>query len=136
MSLVPEAVDAARQTTVLIADDDPVTSAVLESTLVKEGLTCLLAADGDQALALARQFRPAAVILDVNMPGHDGFQVLQILRADPAMEHARVLMLTGRGEESDVLRGCALGTDGYIVKPFKAADVLERVKTLLATAAA
>jgi DNA-binding response OmpR family regulator len=131
---VPHAGTAA--TTILIADDDPITSAVLEATLSRSGLACHIATDGDEALALARHFRPAAVILDVNMPGHDGFQVLQILKADPATAAAHVVMLTGRAEESDVLRGCALGIEDYIVKPFKAADVAERVKALLAAVAA
>jgi DNA-binding response OmpR family regulator len=118
--------------TVLIADDDAVAAAVLEATLARHGLACHVAANGDAALDLAKQFRPDAVILDVNMPGRDGFQVLQAIKADPATAKARVLMVTGRAEETDVLRGCVLGTDDYIVKPFKAADVAERVKALLA----
>jgi DNA-binding response OmpR family regulator len=106
--------------------------ALLEATLTRHGLACHVASNGDAALELARQFRPDAVILDVNMPGRDGFQVLQALKADRATAKARVLMVTGRAEESDVMRGCVLGADDYIVKPFKAADVAERVKTLLA----
>jgi DNA-binding response OmpR family regulator len=119
---------------VVIADDDPVASAVLEATLSREGFACHVTDNGEEALTLIKQFRPAAVVLDVNMPGRDGFQVLQLLKADPATAGARVLMLTGRGEEEDVLRGCALGSAGYVVKPFKAADVAARVKTLIAAA--
>jgi CheY-like chemotaxis protein len=136
LEALPPATTVAAVPIVLIADDDPVTSVVLEAMLSKEGLACHVAADGDEAIALARAFHPDAIILDVNMPGHDGFQVLQILRADPATAGAHVLMLTGRAEESDVLRGCALGADGYIAKPFKSADVAGRLKALLAGAAA
>jgi DNA-binding response OmpR family regulator len=90
-----------------------------------------VAADGDEALALTRQFRPEAVVLDVNMPGRDGFQVLQLIKADPATAGARVLLLTGRAEEDDVRRGCALGADDYVLKPFNAAQVAERVRQLI-----
>jgi CheY-like chemotaxis protein len=122
--------------TVVIADDDPVASMLLEATLSREGLACHVAGDGEEALALIRQFRPTVVVLDVTMPRRDGFQVLQLLKADPATAPARVLMLTGRGEEEDVRRGAVLGTAGYVLKPFKAADVAERVKTLIAAAEA
>jgi CheY-like chemotaxis protein len=116
---------------VLIADDDPVAAAVLEATLSKEGLACHIATNGDEALALARQLRPVAVLLDVNMPGRDGFHVLQAIRRDRTLAQTRVVMLTGRVDESDVRRGCMLGANDYIGKPFTAADVAQRVMTLL-----
>jgi DNA-binding response OmpR family regulator len=120
--------------TVVIADDDPVISAVLETTLARHGFACLVAEDGDEALVLAQQFRPAVVILDVNMPGNDGFSVLRQLKADERTAAARVLMLTGSADPEDVRRGCSLGTDDYVLKPFNAAEVAARVKTLLGMA--
>jgi CheY-like chemotaxis protein len=119
---------------VVIADDDPVAAAVLEATLSKEGLACHIATNGEEALALAKQLRPVAVLLDVNMPGRDGFHVLQAIRRDRTIANTPVMMLTGRADEADVRRGCMLGANDYIAKPFTAADVAQRLRALLQNA--
>ena len=124
-------IERPRVRTVVIADDDPVIAAILESTLSRHGFACHVAEDGEEALLLARQFRPDAVILDVNMPNRDGFSVLREIRRDETLAAARVLMLTGRAEQGDVRRGCNLGTDEYVLKPFNASDVAARVKALV-----
>ena len=124
--------DATQKATILVADDRPEGLALVRAYLHDPSYTIVTAGDGNEALLKVAENHLDLVILDVNMPGRDGFQVLQALRADPATAKARVLMVTGRAEEADVMRGCVLGTDDYIVKPFKAADVAERVKMLLA----
>ena len=117
--------------TVLLADDDPSITALLKATLTRQGIVCRVAADGGEALALAQEMRPQVMVLDVNMPTRDGFEVLAAMRKDPATRHVRVIMLTGCEQESDVLRGFGLGTDDYVVKPFNPLEVAARVKRLL-----
>ena len=117
--------------TVVVADDDRVTSTLLESTLVRDGFLCRVARDGDEALVLMRQLGPEAAILDVNMPRRDGFSVLEAMKADAALSSIRVLMLTGSAGEQHVRRASELGADGFIVKPFKPAEVIRRVRRLI-----
>jgi len=127
----PEVDDSLRPVrTVVIAEDDRVTATLLQSTLVRDGFLCRTARDGDEALALMRQFSPEAAILDVNMPRRDGFSVLQEMKADPALSGIRVLMITGSAVEDHVRRASALGADGYIVKPFKPGEVIRRMRRL------
>ena len=84
-------------------------------------------ADGASACEAAPRLRPALAILDVKMPGMDGFEVLRRLRAEPALRHTPVMMLTSMGSEHDVVRGLQLGADDYIVKPFSPVELVARV---------
>ena len=89
------------------------------------------AADGTQGLALARQYTPDLVILDVMLPGVDGFEVCRRLGAQSETSHIPVLMLTARGEEVDRVVGLSLGADDYVVKPFSVRELMLRVKAVL-----
>jgi DNA-binding response OmpR family regulator len=111
----------------LVVDDDPPIRVLLRTVLELEGWDVHEAEDGIQALALAKAERPHGVVLDVMMPGKDGFEVLAELRQT---EHGRamaIVMLTAKTRPSDMLRGTRLGADLYITKPFEPNHVAERL---------
>jgi DNA-binding response OmpR family regulator len=114
---------------VLLADDDLTVRLLVRSAFQGAGIKCLLAANGNEALEMLRQHRPAAAVLDINMPGMDGYEVLAAARADGV--RSRVLLLTARQQEADVTRGFTLGADDYVVKPFNPPELVARVKRLL-----
>jgi CheY-like chemotaxis protein len=114
---------------VLVADDDPTVLALVRTALENFGMECQVAVDGHMALATARRWRPQAAILDVNMPGLDGYEVLAALRAENLP--VRVMLLTARQRESDIIRGFALGADEYVVKPFSPMELMARLKRLI-----
>ena len=114
---------------ILVADDDLTVRTVVRSALRKVGMQCRLATTGPEALEEVRVHRPPAVVLDVNMPVMDGFEVLAAIRAEDIP--VRVLMLTARDQDQDVLRGFSLGADDYVVKPFSPMELVARLKRLL-----
>jgi CheY-like chemotaxis protein len=114
---------------VLVADDDSTVLALVRTALENFGMECHLAADGPKALDAARRLRPQAAILDVNMPGMDGYEVLSAIRADNLP--VRVMLLTARQQESDIIRGFTLGADDYVVKPFSPMELVARLKRLV-----
>jgi two-component system, cell cycle response regulator DivK len=120
-----------RAETVVIADDDTTVRTVLRSALARYGWRCRIATNGADAIELIRDHRPNAALLDVNMPGMDGFEVLAAVRA----EHipTRVILLTARQQEHDILRGFSLGADDYVVKPFRPMELVARLNRLMAT---
>ena len=120
--------------TIVVADDDRVTRGMIERWLVKEGFTCHVAGDGQQALELIREVKPAAVVLDIYMPRRNGFAVLKEIRDDATIADTRVLMLTGSAEQEDVRRASTLHANGYLVKPFQASKLMERIRAMLAAA--
>jgi two-component system OmpR family response regulator len=114
---------------VLVADDDQMVLTVLSGVLQNFGMECHAAPDGGSAMQLLRRLRPHAAVLDVNMPTLDGFEVLSAIRSEAL--GIRVLLLTARQQESDVLRGFALGADDYMVKPFSPLELVARLKRLV-----
>jgi DNA-binding response OmpR family regulator len=116
---------------VVIADDDPAIGALLTATLRRTGAECRLARTGAEALALVRELVPDALILDVNMPGMDGFEVLTNLRADNLTARVPVVLLTARQQEADVLKGFSCGASDYITKPFNPMEVTARIARYL-----
>ncbi|NGX17720.1 response regulator [Wenzhouxiangella sp. XN24] len=116
---------------VLIADDEANLLISLEYLLQRQGYDVSLARDGDQTMKLIRQQPPDLVILDATMPGQSGFEVCQQVRADPALRHIPIVMLSARARETDIAKGKALGADAYIVKPFSTADLVNQVRQLL-----
>ncbi|GAB4113152.1 MAG: hypothetical protein Fur0014_16100 [Rubrivivax sp.] len=121
--------------TVLIADDEPNILISLEFLMKREGFTVLLARDGQEALEVLRRERPRLVLLDVMMPRKTGFEVCQEVRQDDAIRDTRILMLTAKGRETDVVKGLALGADAYMTKPFSTRDLVAKVRELLGDAA-
>jgi two-component system, OmpR family, response regulator MprA len=116
---------------VLVVDDDPRVAASLRRSLEYAGYRVTVAADGPAALAAVRRDRPAVVVLDVMLPGIDGYGVCRALRADPAGTDPMVLMLTARDGTADRVTGLDAGADDYLVKPFEHDELLARVRALL-----
>lgn len=114
--------------TVLIVDDDRKITDMLRRTLTYEGYRAVTAADGDEALAKAETERPDLVVLDWLMPGLDGIEVAQRLRAG---SDTPILMLTARDAIEDRVEGLDSGADDYLVKPFAPAELLARIRALL-----
>jgi len=114
---------------VVVADDDPIVLSLVRTALQNFGLACHTASNGPEALRIIRELHPQAAILDVNMPGMDGYEVLAAIRADG--HQTRVLLLTARQQEHDILRGFTLGADDYVIKPFSPVELTARLKRLL-----
>lgn len=119
---------------VLVADDDPTVRMMVSTILRNYELRCEVARDGAEAVEMVRMFSPRVAIVDVNMPRMDGFEVLASLKGDPATRGIRVLMLSARQHETDVVRGFALGADDYVTKPFSPIELVARVKRALRSA--
>jgi len=117
--------------TILVIDDEPELVKLLDYNLTKAGYLVLSARDGEKGLAAARQHHPDLVVLDVMMPGLDGWEVCKKLRAEPATAAVPLLMLTAKAEEGDRVLGLELGADDYVTKPFGVNELLARVKALL-----
>ena len=114
---------------VLVIDDEPTIVELLSVSLRFQGFEVATAATGAEGLDKARSFRPEAMILDVMMPGMDGFGLLRRLRADGV--EAPVLFLTARDEVEDKVTGLTLGADDYVTKPFSLEEVVARLRVIL-----
>jgi two-component system response regulator ResD len=114
--------------TVLVVDDEPTIAEVVSRYLDRAGYATATAGDGLEAVRIAIERKPDLVVLDLMLPGMDGFQVLSRLREDG---DAAVILLTAKGEESDRIVGLRRGADDYIVKPFSPAELVARVDAVL-----
>ena len=112
----------------LIVDDDRVLADVVAFTLRREGFEVIQAYDGVTGLARWAEAQPDLVVLDVNMPKMDGFEVCRRIRAQA---DTPILLLTVRGEEDDIVAGLEIGADDYIVKPFSPRQLVARAKAIL-----
>ena len=118
---------------VLVVDDEPGIVEILTAYLQRDGFEVVAAGDGIQALETARQIRPDLVVLDLTLPGLDGYEVFRELRRDGDMP---VIMLTAKTEDTDKLVGLGLGADDYVTKPFNPQEVVARAKAVLRRTAA
>jgi CheY-like chemotaxis protein len=118
------------RTRVVIADDDATVRALVGTTLKNFGFDIETVPDGTMALESVRRTQPDIAVLDVSMPGMDGYEVLAALRKESIP--VRVMLLTARQQESDVIRGFSLGADDYVVKPFSPMELVARLKRLAA----
>ncbi len=116
---------------VLVAEDDEISATILLHRLEKEGLEVVRFDNGQDAYASAMDEVPVLVILDVKMPGLDGFEVLERLRKDHRFSSIPVIMLTSMGQEADIVRAFRMGADDYILKPFSPTELSARVRRLL-----
>jgi CheY-like chemotaxis protein len=116
---------------VVVADDDSTIRALVEVAVENAGLECRVASDGGTALELIRSWQPDLAVLDVNMPNQSGYEVLASIRNDPLTRDIRVMLLTARQQETDVVRGFGLGADDYVIKPFSPMELIARLKRLL-----
>ena len=113
---------------VLVVDDEPMMVNFLRTGLRYEGFEVEGASDGAEALGVAARFRPDVVILDVMMPGIDGYEVCRQLRGDPELG---IIMVTAKDETTDRIAGLDLGADDYLVKPFDFDELLSRIRAIL-----
>jgi twitching motility two-component system response regulator PilH len=111
------------QETILVVDDSPTEMRLVLQALSGCGHRIITATDGDQAIELARREQPGVVVLDVVMPGRNGFQVCRTLKGAPETERIPVILLTSRNQESDRFWGLRQGADEYITKPFSESDL-------------
>ncbi len=116
---------------VLCADDDEDILSLVALRLERAGFEVVQVNDGDTAVEVARERRPDVAVLDVMMPRRTGLEVLAELRRDASLAHVKVVLLSARVQESDVARGLDAGADAYLVKPFKAADLVAQVERLV-----
>lgn len=114
--------------TILVIDDDRNILAIIELYLKKAGFQVATCADGRMALAAFHETRPALVVLDVMLPGRDGWSVLHDIRME---SETPVIMLTAKGDTGDRVQGLELGADDYIAKPFDAKELIARIKAVL-----
>jgi phosphoserine phosphatase RsbU/P len=117
--------------TILIIDDNDINRQVLTGILRREGYELLQASDGEHALVLAHSARPDLALLDIMMPGMDGYEVCRRLKADPETVDMPVIFLSALAETANKVRGLDLGAVDYITKPFDQAEVLARVRSHL-----
>ena len=116
---------------VLVVDDEPNMLLALQLMMRKAGYDVRLARDGEEALEAMVTHRPHIVILDIMLPGRDGFEICEVIRANPDWADVKIIMLTARAREVDRQKGLAVGADDYITKPFSTREVLQRVTDLL-----
>jgi len=116
---------------ILIVDDEKDIVRMLEYNLKKEGFRVLCAFDGESAVRLARHDHPDIIILDLMLPGIDGFEVCRQLKRDDATHAIPLVMLSAKVQESDKIVGLELGADDYVTKPFSPRELIARIKAVL-----
>lgn len=116
---------------ILVVDDEPSIVLSLEFLMKEAGYAVRTATDGEAALAAIRERPPDLVLLDVNLPRRNGYEVCQAVRANPAWKDVRILMLTAKGRDVERQKGMALGADEYVTKPFSTHEVVDKVRALL-----
>ena len=116
---------------VLIVEDDPDIVELLQYTLEREGYPVMVAQNGEKGLAEARRRKPGLIVLDLMLPGLDGLEICKALKAEDATKGIPIVMLTAKGEESDIVLGLEFGADDYVKKPFSPRELVARIRTVL-----
>lgn len=116
---------------IALVDDEPNILLSLEFLMQRAGYDVQTATDGDAGLQLVESWQPDLLVLDVNMPKRDGFEVCQTLRDNPDFKHLKIIMLTAKGREVEREKGLAIGADDYVTKPFSTQEIIDKVKALL-----
>jgi DNA-binding response OmpR family regulator len=117
-------------TKILVVDDDDMTARLLELTFRQDGYEVHSVLDSLNAVSSARAFKPDLIVLDVMMPGKNGFEVCQELRALPSMKETRIVFLTGAGGMDHQLAAFEAGANAFMTKPIHAREFRRRIKTL------
>lgn len=115
----------------LIVDDEPSILVSLQFLMSQSGYEVHTAASGEEAIEAVMKVHPDLILLDVMLPGIDGFEVCEILRLNPQWRSIKVVFLSAKGKEEDLARGMVLGADAYITKPFSNKEVVESVGRVL-----
>lgn len=117
--------------TILVVDDDLATLKLVGLVLDQKGYDVVTARSGEEALERARLQNPDLIVLDIMMPGMDGYEVVQHLRADPSTARLPILMLTAKSDLDDQITGFEVGADDYLTKPFHREELVSRVESVL-----
>jgi DNA-binding response OmpR family regulator len=118
---------------VLVAEDERNLVEALSFLMRRAGFDVSVARDGPTAVEMARTMLPDLVLLDIMLPGFDGFEVVSTIKRESPERRPRIVMLTARGHEKDRRKALELGVDDYVTKPFSNRDVVERVRALLSS---
>ena len=116
---------------IVVIEDDPLIRKLIAQTLLRAGYEVLTANDGSEGLRVIKETLPNLVVLDISMPGLDGYQVCQYLRRDPTTATLPIIMVTAMARPSDQRRGFDIGADDYLPKPFALTELVTRVQSLL-----
>ncbi|CAG0992033.1 response regulator transcription factor [Geobacter sp.] len=116
---------------ILAVDDEPNILMSIEFILEMEGFEVHIARDGEEALEVAERVRPDLILLDVNMPRKDGYEVCRILREREDTSGTKVIMLTAKGQTLEKKKGLEVGADEYVTKPFSAEDLLVKIRAMI-----
>ncbi len=116
---------------ILIVDDESNIVIPLQFLMEQNGYSTLVARSGEEALEMISKERPDLILLDIMLPGVDGFEVCEIVRLNPKWRNTRIIFLTAKGRDVDIAKGMVLGADEYITKPFSNQQIIDAVKRLL-----
>lgn len=116
---------------IIAIEDEPDLLEVVRYNLTREGFDVEGSENGEEGLALIRKSRPDLVLLDLMLPGIDGLEICRQVKYDPATRSIPIIIVSAKGEESDVVLGLELGADDYVVKPFSPRELLARVRAVL-----
>ncbi len=116
---------------ILIVDDEPSIVVPIQFLMEQQGYNVVVAENGHDALDMIYKYNPDLVLLDIMLPGIDGYEVCEIVRLNPKLRDVKVIFLTAKGREVEIAKGLALGADAYITKPFSNAELVAKVKTVL-----
>jgi len=116
---------------ILVVEDEAPIQELLRFNLERKKYRVKVVDSGEAALEVVGQYMPDLILLDIMLPGIDGYEVCEILRLKPAWRNIRVVFLTAKGSEEDIARGLVLGADAYVVKPFTNKNVVDTVNKLL-----
>jgi two-component system, OmpR family, alkaline phosphatase synthesis response regulator PhoP len=116
---------------ILIVDDEPNLVIPLQFLMEQHGYQTLVAQSGEEALESISKEKPDLVLLDIMLPGVDGFEVCEIIRLNPEWRSTKIIFLTAKGRDVDIAKGMVLGADEYITKPFSNQQVIDAVTKLL-----
>jgi two-component system, OmpR family, alkaline phosphatase synthesis response regulator PhoP len=116
---------------ILVVEDEDDIQELVRYNLAKEGYRVAQALSGEEGFKAAKSSNPDLIVLDLMLPGLDGLEICRLLKADPKTSHTPIVMLTAKGEESDVVSGLELGADDYITKPFSPKVLVARLRAVL-----
>ena len=116
---------------ILIVDDEPSIVVPIQFLMEQQGYSVVIAENGHDALDMIYQYTPDLVLLDIMLPGIDGYEVCEIVRLNPKLRGIKIIFLTAKGREVEIAKGLALGADAYITKPFSNAELVAKVKMVL-----
>lgn len=116
---------------ILVVDDEPSIALSLKFLMEQAGFSVRTAADGQQTLDAIKLSPPDLILLDINMPKMNGYQVCEVVRANDQWSHIRIIMLTAKGRDIEREKGLALGADDYVTKPFATREVVDKVRALV-----